>query len=140
MLQLNRLGTDLGKLEEVHAMTDVTGFGLLGHLNEMCESSGISALIEFESIPKLKNIEYYVNNGCIPGGTYRNFSSYGQRISGVTSGNKTVLCDPQTSGGLLFAVDPQNTRSVLNLLNEYDIDAKPIGKIVGKEDYSVKII
>ena len=106
MTTLNNLGTLLGSLTGVKAMTDVSGFGLLGHLTEMCEGSGVSASLDSMRVPRLKNIDRYIDDGCTSGGTDRNFESYGQKISALTKRQKALLCDPQTSGGLLVAVAP----------------------------------
>jgi len=106
MATLNNLGTSLGSLTGVKAMTDVSGFGLLGHLTEMCEGSGVSASLDSMRVPHLKNIDGYIDDGCTSGGTDRNFDSYGQKISALTKRQKALLCDPQTSGGLLVAVAP----------------------------------
>lgn len=105
MTKLNVAGSMLGGMECVRAMTDVTGFGLLGHLLEICEGSGLTARIRFEAIPVLDNIGHYIGKNCIPGGTYRNWKSYGDKIAEVTELQKMILADPQTSGGLLIAVD-----------------------------------
>lgn len=105
MTRLNSIGTELGSMPGVQAMTDVTGFGLLGHLLEICEGSRLSARIHFNDVPKLDNINRYIELNCIPGGTYRNWKSYGDKIRGTTEFKKLVLADPQTSGGLLIAVD-----------------------------------
>lgn len=106
MTKLNSIGTILGTMPEVRAMTDVTGFGLLGHLLEICEGSNLSARIYFEAIPKLENIGTYIGKNCIPGGTFRNWKSYGEKVGKITEYQKLILADPQTSGGLLIAVDP----------------------------------
>jgi selenide,water dikinase len=105
MTRLNSEGIALGEMPAVRAMTDVTGFGLLGHLMEICEGSGLSARISYNNIPVLDNIKHYIELNCIPGGTYRNLNSYGDKIRGITEYSKLVLADPQTSGGLLIAVD-----------------------------------
>jgi selenide,water dikinase len=105
MTKLNSVGTELGNMESVRAMTDVTGYGLLGHLLEICEGSGLAARIHFNAIPKLDNINRYIEKNCIPGGTYRNWKSYSDKIGVITEFQKLVLADPQTSGGLLIAVD-----------------------------------
>jgi selenide,water dikinase len=105
MTKLNSAGIELGNMENVQAMTDVTGFGLLGHLLEVCEGSGLSARIRFDAIPTLDNINGYIEKNCIPGGTYRNWKSYGNKIGEITEFQKMILADPQTSGGLLIAVD-----------------------------------
>jgi selenide,water dikinase len=112
MSMLNKIGEILGKLDYVKAMTDVTGFGLLGHLSEMCEGSNLQAVIEFEKVPKIKEIEEYLDKNSVPGGTTRNWNSYGHKIasgSPVLNRKTTILADPQTSGGLLVAVEESKT-------------------------------
>ncbi|RZM19190.1 MAG: selenide, water dikinase SelD, partial [Pedobacter sp.] len=79
MTTLNKLGEVFGKLDSVKAMTDVTGFGLLGHLSEMCEGSGLSAVIEFEKVPVISSLPYYLEQNCYPGGSQRNWKSYGHK-------------------------------------------------------------
>ncbi|MBT7735369.1 MAG: selenide, water dikinase SelD [Verrucomicrobia bacterium] len=106
MIKLNSLGALLGSQSGVKAMTDVSGFGLLGHLTEMCEGSGVSATLDSARVPRLENIDRYINEGCTSGGTDRNFDSYGSKIGPLTKRQKALLCDPQTSGGLLVAVAP----------------------------------
>jgi selenide,water dikinase len=81
MTTLNKPGEMFGKIEGVKAMTDVTGFGLLGHLSEMCEGSGLSAVIEFNKIPVIASLPSYLAQKCFPGGTQRNWNSYGHKIS-----------------------------------------------------------
>jgi selenide,water dikinase len=108
MVAPNAIGADLGEADFVHALTDVTGFGLLGHLAEMCEASGLSAVIRYEDVPRLEPeaLDGYVEAGCVPGGTKRNWLSYGDGIGPLDESRRLILCDPQTSGGLLVAVDP----------------------------------
>ena len=106
MITLNSLGASLASLPGVKAMTDVSGFGLLGHLTEMCEGSGVSATLDSARVPRLENVDRYIDEDCTSGGTDRNFESYGQKISALTKRQKALLCDPQTSGGLLVAVAP----------------------------------
>ena len=106
MIKLNSLGVSLGGQPGVKAMTDVSGFGLLGHLTEMCEGSGVSATLDSARVPRLENIDRYIDEGCTSGGTDRNFDSYGPKIGPLTKPQKALLCDPQTSGGLLVAVAP----------------------------------
>ena len=106
MIKLNSLGALLGSQSGVKAMTDVSGFGLLGHLTEMCEGSGVSATLDSARVPRLENIDRYIDEGCTSGGTDRNFDSYGSKIGPLTRPQKALLCDPQTSGGLLVAVAP----------------------------------
>lgn len=118
MTRLNDAGSELGKLDGVKAMTDVTGFGLLGHLLEMCEGSGLTARIRFNSIPILGNLKDYLGKNCIPGGTYRNWKSYGTKIGELDEFQKMVLADPQTSGGLLVAVE-ENEREFDRVAAQY---------------------
>jgi selenide, water dikinase len=109
MVTLNKAGETFGRILAVKALTDVTGFGLLGHLTEMCEGSGLAAIIEFSKVPIIASIRSYLQQGCIPGGTGRNWNSYGQKISTLTDEQRYILSDPQTSGGLLVAVEPEHT-------------------------------
>lgn len=120
MAQLNKAGEVFGKLEYVKAMTDVTGFGLLGHLGEMCEGSGLQAVIDFNKVPKLPVIDEYLEQKSIPGGTHRNWASYGHKVAGPAELNRTttILADPQTSGGLLVAVAAEHTAAFERVLAE----------------------
>lgn len=129
MMRLNSVGTALGELPGVHAMTDVTGFGLLGHLGEMCAGAGVDARVRLEDVPTLPEVERYLELGAIPGGTKRNFASYGERIFPVTDRARHILCDPQTSGGLLVAVDPAAADQVVAVLKAQGLGAHttPIG-------------
>ncbi|MEN6619560.1 MAG: selenide, water dikinase SelD [Rikenellaceae bacterium] len=108
MTTLNKAGIELAKIDGVKALTDVTGFGLLGHALEMAEGSGFKVVIEFDKVPRIKGVDFYIEKGCIPGGTHRNFASYGAKISPLSEKQKALLCDPQTSGGLLIAVMPDS--------------------------------
>jgi len=129
MVRLNRLGETFGGLEGVKAMTDVTGFGLLGHLAEMCEGSGVSAVLEFDKVPVIGSLPYYLEKGCIPGGTVRNWNSYGNKIGNLTDTQRQVLADPQTSGGLLVAVTEETAPVVEALLQQQGLPAGPIGRL-----------
>jgi selenide,water dikinase len=121
MTRLNTIGMDLGKIESVRAMTDVTGFGLLGHLLEICEGSGLSAVIEFAGIPFFDNLKTYIEKNCIPGGTYRNWKSYGSKIGEMDEKQKFLLADPQTSGGLLIATDKEPGEEFLALMKKHSL-------------------
>lgn len=137
MAQLNKAGEVFGKLDYVKAMTDVTGFGLLGHLSEMCEGSGLEAIVEFNKVPKLSVLQEYLDQKSIPGGTHRNWASYGHKIAGEKELTRTttILADPQTSGGLLVAVDAAHTAEFEKLLAELEIPAEnrvPFGELKAK--------
>jgi selenide,water dikinase len=116
MTTLNKLGERFGQLGGVTAMTDVTGFGLLGHLAEICDGSGLSAVVGFDKVPVIASLPGYLEQGCIPGGTQRNWASYGHKISIASDEQRFILADPQTSGGLLVAVSPDATASFEQLL------------------------
>lgn len=116
MTTLNRLGETFGQTAGVMAMTDVTGFGLLGHLAEMCEGSGLSAVVEFGKVPVIPGLARYIGEGCIPGGTNRNWASYGQKIGRWSDEQRIILSDPQTSGGLLVAVAEESASAFEELL------------------------
>jgi selenide,water dikinase len=137
MMQLNELGEKLGAWSEVEAMTDVTGFGLLGHLIEMCEASEVSAEIEFEKVPRLKEAEWLLDKGCIPGGTKRNWASYGDKVSELSELKKNWLADPQTSGGLLISVEKGAEEKFENFAITQGFIVNSIGKIVEKGIYPV---
>lgn len=129
MMMLNSIGAELAEIEGVKAMTDVTGFGLLGHLTEMCEGSGLSAEIEFAKIPVFPEVHGYIEEGCIPGGTLRNWDSYGHNIRLARESDKDLLCDPQTSGGLLIAVETSATTEVEELLRRRGMHSVPFGEM-----------
>jgi selenide, water dikinase len=132
MVTLNKMGELFGQLKSVKAMTDVTGFGLLGHLVEMCEGSGLSADIEFARVPVIHSLSGYIQQKCIPGGTERNWNGYGHKIGILTDEQKYVLADPQTSGGLLVAVEEYGIKEFEKLLEDKGLAAelcKPFGKL-----------
>jgi selenide,water dikinase len=133
MCELNIIGQDLARIAGVTAMTDVTGFGLLGHLSEVCEGSGVGAKIEFSTIPILEAVDEYRKLGSVPGGTGRNFDSYGHKIGPLTQAQKEILCDPQTSGGLLLAVESGAVDQVLELAAERGSMMTRIGEIVAND-------
>jgi len=129
MCQLNDIGGTYGTLECVSAMTDVTGFGLLGHLVEVCMSSGVSAEIDFERVPVLPHVHDYLQLGSIPGGTNRNFQSYDDKISAMTETQRQILCDPQTSGGLLVFVSEDGEEAFHDVSRDKGLDLTSIGRI-----------
>jgi selenide,water dikinase len=133
MVTLNKLGETLGNIPGVKAMTDVTGFGLLGHLTEMAEGSNLSAIIDFEKVPTIPSYRSYLEKGCIPGGTQRNWASYGSKIRLASEDQRLILADPQTSGGLLIAVSPDNSRELRQLLQSHGLPpecCQPFGRLI----------
>lgn len=134
MCQLNHIGSQLAQLDGVTAMTDVTGFGLGGHLREMCEGSQLQAEIYFEQLPVLPHVMDYLAMGCSPGGATRNFESYGQCLSPMTAQQQAIICDPQTSGGLLVAVKPENEDEFLAVTREQGLKLESIGHLTDQQN------
>lgn len=129
MLLLNKHGAEFAKLPYVTAMTDVTGFGLMGHLAEICQGSGLHAVIDYQAVPKLPEVENYISLDCSPGGAQRNFDSYGHLLGNMTDVQKKILCDPQTSGGLLVAVKKNYSNDFINIAKTFDLDLQPLGQL-----------
>ncbi|HTF19751.1 MAG TPA: selenide, water dikinase SelD, partial [Chryseolinea sp.] len=139
MLTLNALGAKLGLLPYVHALTDVTGFGLLGHLSEVCEGSSVSAQISFDRIPRFAFLEAYINQKSVPGGTVRNWESYGHKVSKLTDFERAVLSDPQTSGGLLIAVDPSYQHEFETEMSRLGYPLQPFGSLKSKARVLIEV-
>jgi selenide,water dikinase len=128
MMRLNNVGIELGRLKGVNAMTDVTGFGLLGHLLEMCQGSKLSATIYRSKVPLLdESVLDYINRGCVSGGSQRNWESISQDVREVDTVSQALLCDPQTSGGLLIAVAPNCIDAVKAVLTSAGCYYQSIG-------------
>ncbi len=143
MVRLNSIGSELSKIPGVTAITDVTGFGLLGHLSEICEGSHLEADVYFDKIPLLPFVSEYLELKCIPGGTNRNWDSYGHKIGDLNERQKQLLCDPQTSGGLLIAVQDHAVDQVLKIMDEFELPDEvkhPIGKLKARKDKSAPLI
>ncbi|GAB1232909.1 selenide, water dikinase SelD [Ferrigenium sp. UT4] len=114
--QLNRVGSQLAAMPAVHALTDVTGFGLLGHLLEICRGSALGAAVHFNQVPLLSEALPLVRQGIVAGAIARNLASYGHEVDfapGLAEWQRQLLADPQTSGGLLAAVAPEAAAEVL---------------------------
>ena len=146
MMVLNKVGSALGKIKEVNAMTDVTGFGLLGHLIEMAEGSNLTAEVDFDSVQFIsKYLIEYVNQGSVPGGTNRNWDSYGHKVKFYNEINaemhKNILADPQTSGGLLISVSKDGLASVVEILKQHGLEnfIEPIGTMKKVLSHSVEV-
>ena len=130
MMKLNTIGAELAKIDGVTAITDVTGFGLLGHLLEICQGSGLSASVQLDAVPLLDSaVIDYLNQGCVPGGSGRNWESIGGSVTGTDTQSQTLLCDPQTSGGLLLAVEPGSAQQVSDLLRDAGCCYQSIGEL-----------
>ncbi|GAA4891220.1 selenide, water dikinase SelD [Ferrimonas pelagia] len=129
MCQLNTIALELAQLPGVNALTDVTGFGLGGHLLEMCQGADLQAQIQLDTLPLLPRIDHYLALGCIPGGTHRNHDSYGEKIAPLCDHAKALLCDPQTSGGLLVSVTPAHAAQLEAVLAEAGLPNQCIGSL-----------
>ena len=140
MCTLNKPGSHFGKLAGVTAMTDVTGFGLLGHLVELADGAGLTAQLEYAAVPRLPGVDYYLKQGCVPGGTLRNFDSYGEKIAPISEAQRDLLCDPQTSGGVLVAVTPQGEAEFLAVAAELGLHLAPIGQLVARQTFAVEVL
>ncbi len=140
MCTLNKIGADLAVLDGVVCMTDVTGFGLLGHLSEICEASNIGAKINFKKVPLLANVEKYRAMGCIPGGAKKNFLSYGHKVSKMSQKQREILCDAQTSGGLLVMVTPAGLDAFYEVTAKAGLSLEPIGETSAKGEHLIEVI
>ncbi|MCL6416657.1 selenide, water dikinase SelD [Aestuariirhabdus sp. Z084] len=130
MCSLNTIGARLATLPGVSAMTDVTGFGLLGHLLELCEGSDLDARIRMEKVPVIAEAEFYRQQGCVPGGALRNYQSYGHKAVPMAETLQQLLCDPQTSGGLLVAVEPDEEARFLELTRAEGLSLECFGELM----------
>lgn len=137
MMQLNKVGQQLGTLPGVHALTDVTGFGLLGHLCEMAQGAGLTAELDFDQVPALPHVWDYIEQKAVPGGTHRNWKSYGEKVQLLNEDWRLLLADPQTSGGLLIAVAPDAEQQLLELLQKEAPFFRKIGKMTAAQSVAV---
>jgi selenide, water dikinase len=115
---LNRPGFDLAHLPGVHAITDVTGFGLLGHLLEMCRGAKLRAQVSMSAVPVFDHVMEFAEAGVVTGASERNWASFGDDVAlapDLSKGEKALLCDPQTSGGLLVSCAPDSVADVLRM-------------------------
>jgi selenide,water dikinase len=132
--QLNKPGPALANMAGIGAVTDVTGFGLLGHLLEITRASKLTARLSMKKIPLLDNVMTLAENGCVTGASERNWAAYGHEVvlsDGISTAQKNLLTDPQTSGGLLVSVRPQAVAEVLELFHSMGFQhASVIGELV----------
>lgn len=143
MCKRNSIGSLLGEHSWVHSMTDVTGFGLLGHLLEMAKGSRLSAELYFDKIPVLEDAKIFIPQFVFPDNVYRNWNACEKEVEGVSGTSFIVLCDPQTSGGLLISVSPDKIEDLKSILieNQYAEEfLQPIGRFLAVGDKSIKVI
>ncbi len=128
--RLNTPGQALAEMADVHALTDVTGFGLAGHLLEMCRGARLTAEVKFEALPLIAEALDWVKQGVATGASDRNWKSYGREVelpAGFADWQQKLITDPQTSGGLLVACAPQ---AVQRVLKEFGGEAREIGRLI----------
>ncbi|MCJ7801705.1 MAG: selenide, water dikinase SelD [Candidatus Marinimicrobia bacterium] len=141
MATLNKFAAEVMTEIGVNAATDVTGFGLLGHLSEMCEASGVSAKIDYQALPFLPSVKELAENGIVPGGTKRNLKfvqdkvQFGEHLTDI---DKLLLADAQTSGGLLISLPAEKVEKYISKFNELsEIKAVVIGEIIKKSNLRI---
>lgn len=140
MTMLNRIGADLGKDPAVHAITDVTGFGILGHGLEMARGSGVGMTLRYDDLPFLKEAETLAEQGFVTGASNRNWASYGEEVElpgDLSLWKRQLLTDPQTSGGLLVACEYHRAEGLLRYIQAAGY---PAATIVGKVESSNGLI
>lgn len=139
MCQLNTFGLIASQQPYIHAMTDVTGFAFLGHLLEMCQGSQLGARIKINDIPVIPEALQYLKLGCVPGGTKRNWQSYGKFYPQLPDEWRNILCDPQTSGGLLIAVASNKQKQFEQLAQAQGINLTTFGQLTDNQVFEFSI-
>lgn len=143
MITLNTPGADLAEQNLINACTDVTGFGLLGHLKEICASSEVSSELDCASIPAISDeVHTLISEGIVPGGTKKNLSSVlpHVQVNDTSHAMQLLLSDAQTSGGLLISVPQENVHAVLEILrNHKTLCSAEIGRITEKKDHFISL-
>jgi len=141
--RLNTPGKDLSTLDCVHAMTDVTGFGLLGHAREMAMGSGLHARLDWGRVPLLPGVAALAAQGFITGASKRNWAGYGHDVTlppGLPPADQALLCDPQTSGGLLVSCDPSAVEAVLEVFRRHGFDEAAVVGTMTAEPPGVEVV
>ncbi|MBC7536979.1 MAG: selenide, water dikinase SelD [Ferruginibacter sp.] len=145
MTSLNTLGETLGKIQEVTAVTDVTGFGILGHLIEMAEGAGLSAELYYSQLPVAAGVKEYLAQRIVPDATFRNWNSYSAKVSFEKGVNVmeafSLLPDPQTNGGLLFSVKASAVDDIQKLLTLKGLSnfIEPVGRFTEKKEKLIEV-
>ncbi len=141
--KLNTAGPDLAKLKGVHALTDITGFGLAGHLLEMARGAKCTVQLDWDKVPLLPGVKDLANQGCITGASGRNWQGYGAEVSlpsNFASVDQSLITDPQTSGGLLVACTPEEVPQVMAAFKAHGFDqAAVIGQICSQASHALRV-
>lgn len=138
--QINTIGRDFSLLDFVHAMTDVTGFGLLGHLVEMAEGAGLTANIQGSNLPLIEGVQDYISQFIFPDNTYRNWNAYSSKSEGIVGMELVKFCDPQTNGGLMVAIDAAFQKEFESVLEHLEQKAWLIGQFDAPSAINVRVI
>jgi selenide,water dikinase len=139
MCTLNTIGEKLGEMPSVKAMTDVTGFGLLGHLLEMCEGSQLSASIAYEKVPLMKGVKDFLFPFLVPQGCNRNWDAYKEQVSLSDENQRLILADPQTSGGLLIAVEAAAAKEMEAIAAQWQVPLTLIGEMTERREKAIYV-
>ena len=145
MVQLNTIGEALAQINEVTAMTDVTGFGLLGHAIEMAKGAGLSLELYYSNIPVIEGAKEHVSKRIVPDATYRNWNSYSAKTAFDKGVNVmeafNILPDPQTNGGMMFSINEHAAEKAIVILEKNNLSdfARPVGKFVAKQEKTIQV-
>jgi len=141
--KLNTAGPDLAKLKGVHALTDITGFGLAGHLLEMARGAKCTVQLDWDKVPMLPGVKALAAQGCITGASGRNWQGYGPEVElpdNFAAVDQSLLTDPQTSGGLLVSCAPAEVAKVMATFKAHGFDhAAVIGQICAPELHALRV-
>jgi selenide,water dikinase len=140
LVEVNCIGQDLASFPGVHAMTDVTGFGLLGHALELTEGSGLSLELDYPQIPLMSGVKEFAAQMVYPDNTMRNWQAFNQKITGITGESLLTLCDPQTNGGLLVSVDAETLPMVIEMLENKKQFYRQIGVFSAKREIAITLL
>lgn len=139
LTKLNKIGRELSAFSSVHAMTDVTGFGVIGHLLEMVNGNTLTAQLDYNAIPLMNGVKQLASQMIYPDNTMRNWKAYSEFVEGISGESLLTLCDPQTNGGLLLAVDSANLEEIHALFHQENHFFVEIGSIVERKEKSIYI-
>ena len=146
LVRLNSFGAVLGQVPAVTAITDVTGFGILGHLSEVCKGSGLSAELQFSALPVLSGLDSYLKQNVMPDATFRNWNAYNKDLFVHPTVDAArafmILPDPQTNGGLLFTVQPEFSEQIETEMQKAGLGefSKPIGRMLDKGEKLISVL
>jgi selenide,water dikinase len=140
MKHVNSIGAEFAKIDGVHAMTDITGFGLAGHLIELCKASVCSAVLNYSNIPILESAKRSAAQFIFPDITTKNFQNIQPKISSLSGEQLLVLCDPQTSGGLLVTFHENSLKEMESLCTLRNETLTVVGRLQAAKDICVEVV